>query len=124
MLYFGHFTFEGQEENRPTHGYFTCVVDAHTPDLALKKIKRLLRRKGEYCGIFDRITVWTDTLIEISKLPKHGIIAYYMVSSGEGETAIDLCTVFMGTGGPGCKAYAPEEEVDSVQKPFLIPNFP
>ena len=69
MLYSGHFSFDeiGKYESE-RHGYFTCVVKAGSPELALQKFRqRILTIKNEMeDALFKNIeAVYVEDIVEI-----------------------------------------------------------
>jgi hypothetical protein len=94
MVYFGHFSFvtasEGAHERAEAwHGYFTCVAEAESVEIALAKFEALLlrlRRSDEIFTQVDKITL--DSCIEIKSIPSRGFLAYYCEEKGQAQPAI------------------------------------
>lgn len=86
MLYSGHFSFdEIGEDSNECHGYFTCIVKAGTPEMALQKFKqRIYTIKNELKEpIFQRIqAVYVEDIVEISDSPEDPVITRFQSSDG------------------------------------------
>lgn len=86
MLYSGHFSFdEIGETSNERHGYFTCIVKAGTPELALQKFKqRIYTIKNEIKEpLFQHIqAVYVEDIVEISDSPEDPVITRFQSSDG------------------------------------------
>ena len=86
MLYSAHFSFdEIKQDNTQRHGYFTCVVSAGSPELALQKFKqRILTIKDELNDpLFKDIkAVYVEDIVEISDTPDDPVVTRFQSSSG------------------------------------------
>lgn len=86
MLYSGHFSFDeiGDTLNK-RHGYFTCIVNAGTPALALGKFKRRIYeikqelREPLFANI---IAVYVEDIVEIASIPDGAIVTRFQSSEG------------------------------------------
>lgn len=86
MIYSGHFSFDeiGQAGNE-RHGYFTCIVKAGNPELALQKFKqRIYTIKQDLKDpLFENIhAVYVDDIIEISEPPEDPVVTRFQSSDG------------------------------------------
>ncbi|WP_022667179.1 hypothetical protein [Desulfospira joergensenii] len=86
MLYAGHFSFDETGENdNERHGYFACIVNAGTPELALQKFrKRILFIKDEMkAPLFQNIGyIYVEDIVEISDIPEEAVITRFQSSEG------------------------------------------
>ncbi|THB78465.1 MAG: hypothetical protein D3926_13035 [Desulfobacteraceae bacterium] len=86
MLYSGHFSFdEVGDAGKERHGYFTCVVQAGTPELALQKFKqRIYTIKDELKEpLFQGIhAIYVEDIVEISDSPEDPVITRFQSSDG------------------------------------------
>ncbi|THB80844.1 MAG: hypothetical protein D3926_05110 [Desulfobacteraceae bacterium] len=86
MLYSGHFSFdETGENNNERHGYFTCIVNADTPEMALRKFrKRIVYIKNEMKEpLFETIQcIYVEDIVEISDTPDDAIVTRFQSSEG------------------------------------------
>ncbi len=86
MLYSGHFSFDeistsGQER----HGYFTCLVKAGTPELALQKFRQRIQaiRDEIQAPIFKNIqAVYVEDIVEIADSPDDAVVTRFQSSDG------------------------------------------
>ena len=86
MIYSGHFSFDEIENiNTERHGYFTCIVDAGTPELALQKFKQRINTiKNELNDSpFQNIqAIYVEDIVEISEIPKDPVVTRFQSSDG------------------------------------------
>ena len=86
MLYLDHFSFdELREKDRERHGYFTCVANAGSPELALLKFRDRIRFiKEEMKGsLFDDIrSIYVEDIVEISDIPEEAVVTRFQSSEG------------------------------------------
>ena len=84
MLYLGHFSFESIEgEGIEHHGYFTCVVQAGSPELALQKFrKRIYDLREEIDAlIFETIeAVYVEDIVELDENPEKAVVTRFQSS--------------------------------------------
>lgn len=86
MLYSGHFSFDeistsGQER----HGYFTCLVKAGNPELALQKFRQRIQtiRDEIQAPIFKNIqAVYVEDIVEIADIPDEAVVTRFQSSDG------------------------------------------
>src|SRR5262245_53373553 len=130
MLFLAHCSFE-EKGTRPTHGYFTYLVEAAGPDDA----KELLRQKILWArgrgGLFDGdVEVYLDDLIlvDVGRLPKRGIIGRYQTyltdfpTKAYGPLPVDSrgARVVDLRAGPDDGADDPERSRGVSLEPFVI----
>ena len=130
MVYFGHFSFVtaigpgAPEQTEAWHGYFTCVAEAESVEIALGKFEALLRRLRRSQGIFAGVDkVHLDSCIEIKSIPRRGFLAYYCEEKGGRQPAIT--TSLFGASAKNAASYQwmandAAEGDDSRSEPFLI----
>ncbi len=86
MLYSGHFSFdEVKMQEKERHGYFTCIVEAAAPELALLKFKQRIKTVKEVLKepLFSDITaIYVEDIVEIADKPKEAIITRFQSSDG------------------------------------------
>ena len=87
MLYSGHFSFdEIDDDQRPRHGYFACLVEAATVEEAFRKFKnRILQiRNEEKDELFSRILmVYVEDVVEIpDSYSGEAVVTRYQSSEG------------------------------------------
>ena len=95
MVYFGHFSFVtaigsgAPQQTEAWHGYFTCVGEGESVEIALGKFEALLRRLRRLHEIFSGVDkVHLDSCIEIKSIPMRGFLAYYCEEKGGRQPAI------------------------------------
>jgi len=85
MIYIGHFSFdELGEENQKRHGYFTCLVEEATVELATNGFKTViedLRNQSDNFG--NMVAVYIEDIIEIQQVPRKPLCTRIQSSSGE-----------------------------------------
>ncbi len=86
MLYSGHFSFdEIKTKDKEGHGYFTCIVEAAAPELALFKFKERIKTVKEVLKepLFKDITaIYVEDIVEIADRPEEAIITRFQSSNG------------------------------------------
>jgi len=130
MVYFGHFSFitaigaDTPEQTEAWHGYFTCIAEGESVEIALGKFEALLRRLRCSHEIFSGMDkVHLDSCIEIKSIPMRGFLAYYCEEKGERQPAI--ATSLFGVSAKHAASYQwmannPAKGEDSRSEPFLI----
>lgn len=124
MLYSGHFSFdEIGKNNNDRHGYFTCIVKAGTPELALQKFKqRIYTIKDEMKEpLFQHIqAVYVEDIVEISDSPEDPVITRFQSSDGPFPKSRSCSLPTSAT--TGIKAYQWASEPDtSTDKDGSVP---
>jgi hypothetical protein len=88
MFYIGHFSFNGFEE-KPKHGYFTCLVDAKSVEEALDRFRNLFSRLSADSEIFrDVSSVYLDVVTQVKEVPPVAFLAHMVTRGGELDPAI------------------------------------
>jgi hypothetical protein len=83
MLYIGHFSFDGFEEN-PKHGYFTCLVAANSVEESLDRFRNLLSRIANDSEIFQDVSsVYLDVVTEVKEVPPVAFLMHMATRGGE-----------------------------------------
>ena len=86
MFYSGHFSFDEMDKSHnERHGYFTCIANAGSPELALQKFKqRIDTIKNELKDpLFQHIqAIYVEDIVEISETPDDPIITRFQSSDG------------------------------------------
>jgi len=129
MVYVGHFSFltatDGAHEDAEAwHGYFTCVAEAESVEVALTKFQALLRRLRRSHEIFTGVDrVQLDSCIEIKSIPMRGFLAHYCEEKGERQPAIT--TSLFGVCAKHAAGYQwvandASEGDDCRSEPFLV----
>ena len=86
MIYIGNFKFveNGEKEQEPRHGFFTCLVEAKNAEKALEVIGTHLLRTKKTGKMFENTNeIYLDEMIGVSKAPKKGIITNFRIFAGE-----------------------------------------
>lgn len=86
MLYSGHFSFdEITPHGTKRHGYFTCLVKAGTPELALQNFKQRIQiiKEDIKDPLFKYIqVVYVEDIIEIADSPEEAVVTWFQSSDG------------------------------------------
>ncbi len=86
MLYSGHFSFdETTTSGTQRHGYFTCLVKAGTPELAVQNFKQRIRiiKEDIKDPLFSHIQdVYVEDIIEIADSPEEAVVTWFQSSDG------------------------------------------
>jgi len=86
MLYSGHFSFdEFRTPDKERHGYFTCIVRAGSPELALQKFKQRIQTIMQDLKepLFENVTaIYVEDIVEISHTPDDAIVTRFQSSEG------------------------------------------
>jgi hypothetical protein len=128
MIYFAHFSFvtaigpRAPEQTEAWHGYFTCVAEGESVEMALDKFEELVRRLRRLHKIFAGVDkVHLDTCIEIKSIPVRGFLAYYCEEKGAPQPAIT--TSLFGVSAKQAVGYqwvANDATEADESEPFLI----
>lgn len=119
MLYLGHFSFdEITEEDDGRFGYFSCLVEAQSPDHVEKAFKKLIKEMRKKKTLFtEPADIYLDTFIELGALPPSGVVTRY--TSYNREFAPSSITTYLpGEDRGECKPYFwyPEDRPDIPDK--------
>ena len=119
MLYLGHFSFDeitDDEEGR--FGYFSCMVEAESPEHVEKAFKKLIKDMRKKKTLFtEPANIYLDTFIEIGALPPTGVVTRY--TSYNREFAPGCITTYLpGEDRGECKPYFwyPSDRPDIAEK--------
>lgn len=86
MLYSGHFSFDEIDEfDNERHGYFTFVVSAATPELALQKFRQRIYtiREDLQEPFFQSIrAIYVEDIVEIFDSPEDAVMTRFQSSEG------------------------------------------
>ena len=122
MLYLAHFSFDGERNGEPEHGWFTCVVEANDVDACVDKFRHLVNKlyKGE--DIFNRVTrVYLEDIVQVRQVPEEGFLGHYSCSPGEAPPS--MTTTLWGDTDTYCESYSPmpfDGEKTQEIEPFII----
>ncbi|MGA6927265.1 MAG: hypothetical protein WBY88_16370 [Desulfosarcina sp.] len=113
MLYIGHFSFDEIDlDGNPKHGYFSCLVDADSPDDATAKfgshIKSMQAELEEMAGM---VNVYIEEILGVKTIPAAPIIT--RLQSSDGEFPESISYTLPGVIGEDVTAYgfAPDVEI-------------
>jgi hypothetical protein len=122
MLYMGFFSFDGFED-KPNHGYFTCVVNADTVDDSLARFQHLLEnmKKANDHTLADVANIYLDAVIEVKKMPSEGFLAHMITREGELDNSISVVLPHVDDTCAQAFTMAPEETAatDEEMEPFM-----
>lgn len=111
MLYLGHFSFdECGDDDKGRFGYFSCMVEAKSPEHAEKAFKKLILDMRKKKTLFtEPADIYLDTFIEIGALPPTGVVTRY--------------TSYNRAFAPGCiTTYLPHEDKGDCKPYFWYPE--
>ena len=128
MFYVAHFSFDGQENlvgvEEDIHGWFTCLVEAESIDLAVDKLRELVNaHKSWFTGFNSVDNVYLDDVTEVKGLPEQGVLAHFHEAHSSPPPTIS--TSLHGIPREFCESYgwsADEEEDDGngvAVEPFV-----
>jgi len=70
MLYLAHFSFDGEYKGEPTHGWFTCMVEADDIEASVDEFHHLINKLQKDEDIFQFVTkVYLEDIIQIRQVP-------------------------------------------------------
>jgi hypothetical protein len=121
MLYMGFFSFEGFE-NKPNHGYFTCVVHADDVETSLSRFRHLLEKMQKADDTLAGVTnVYLDTVIEVKQVPAEGFLAHMITREGKLDDSISVVLPHVEDTSAQAFTMAPEETeaADEEIEPFM-----
>ncbi|MGD8369560.1 MAG: hypothetical protein PVG78_18120, partial [Desulfobacterales bacterium] len=76
MLHIGHFSFDEVDgQNKPRHGYFTCIIDAKDPEEAVAKFgEQILQMKKKAAPFKNVVAVYMEDIIRVAQVPREPIV--------------------------------------------------
>lgn len=134
MLYSGHFSFDeitGSGTRR--HGYFTCLVKAGTPELAVQNFKQRIQiiKEDIKDPLFKHIqAVYVEDIIEIADSPEEAVVTWFQSSDGPFPKSRSCSLPVSDTTDIKAYQWVPESDFSTEQKdtgkdykdavPFLV----
>jgi hypothetical protein len=110
MIYLAHCSFE-ESGDTPTFGYFIYIVEADDYETAVEQLGRKLTTARETTDVFDRpVKIYLDDMLEITALPKRGVIARYQAHVGEDPGS--LSSSLPADDPSGCRVIRPSDVAD------------
>ena len=85
MLFIGHFSFDDiNKEGAAGHGYFSCIVNAETPESAVTGFERHIRQMKESLEEMQHVVnVYIEDIVRIASIPETPMITRIQSSRGE-----------------------------------------
>lgn len=85
MLFIGHFSFDELDaDDKVKHGYFTSVVDAENPEVAVAKFEKHIKEmKGTLREMVNIVNVYIEEILKIPRIPETPLITRIQSSEGE-----------------------------------------
>jgi hypothetical protein len=122
MLYLAHFSFDGEYRGDPTHGWFTCMVEADGIEASVDEFYHLINKLHRDEDIFQFVTkVYLEDIIQIRQVPEEGFLGHY--SSSPGEAPPSIATTCWGDTDGYCESFSPissdAEEAQEIE-PFIV----
>ena len=122
MLYLAHFSFDGEYKGDPTHGWFTCMVEADGIEASVDEFHHLITKLQRDEDIFQFVTeVYLEDIIQIRQVPEEGFLGHY--SSSPGEAPPSIATTCWGDTDGYCESFSPissdSEEPHEIE-PFIV----
>ena len=122
MLYLAHFSFDGEYRGDPTHGWFTCMVEADGIEASVDEFHHLITKLQRNEDIFQFVTkVYLEDIIQIRQVPEEGFLGHY--SSSPGEAPPSIATTCWGDTDGYCESFSPissdAEEAQEIE-PFIV----
>ena len=122
MLYLAHFSFDGEYKGDPTHGWFTCMVEADDIEASVDDFHHLINKLQKDEDIFQFVTkVYLEDIIQIRQVPEEGFLGHY--SSSHGEAPPSIATTCWGDTDSYCESFSPispdNEEPQEIE-PFIV----
>ena len=106
MLYLAHFSFDGEYKGEPTHGWFTCMVEADDIEASVDEFHHLINKLQKDEDIFQSVTkVYLEDIIQIRQVPEEGFLGHY--SSSPGEAPPSIATTCWGDTDSYCESFSP-----------------
>jgi hypothetical protein len=122
MLYLAHFSFDGEYKGEPTHGWFTCMVEAGDIEASVDKFHHLINKLQKDEDIFQFVTkVYLEDIIQIRQVPEEGFLGHY--SSSPGEAPPSIATTCWGDTDSYCESFSPissDKEESQEIEPFIV----
>ncbi len=119
MLYLGHFSFdEHNDDDEGRFGYFSCMVEAKSPEHAEKAFKKLILDMRKKKTLFtEPADIYLDTFIEIGALPPTGVVTRYTSYNRE-LAPVCITTYLPGENKGECKPYFwyPDDRPDLAEE--------
>jgi len=111
MLYLAHFSFDGEYKGEPTHGWFTCMVEADDIEASVDEFHHLINKLQKDEDIFQFVTkVYLEDIIQIRQVPEEGFLGHY--SSSPGEAPPSIATTCWGDTDSYCESFSPTSTDD------------
>ena len=122
MLYLAHFSFDGEYKGEPTHGWFTCMVEADDIEASVDQFHHLINKLQQDEDIFQFVTkVYLEDIIQIRQVPEQGFLCHY--SSSPGESPPSIATTCWGDTDGHCEAFShitSDNEESKEIEPFIV----
>ena len=122
MLYLAHFSFDGEYKGEPTHGWFTCMVEADDIEASVDDFHHLINKLQKDENIFQFVTkVYLEDIIQIRQVPEEGFLGHY--SSSPGEAPPSIATTCWGDTDSYCESFSPissDNEESQEIEPFIV----
>ena len=122
MLYLAHFSFDGEYKGEPTHGWFTCMVEADDIEASIDEFHHLINKLQKDEDIFQFVTkVYLEDIIQIRQVPEKGFLGHY--SSSPGEAPPSIATTCWGDTDRYCESFSPissDNEESQEIEPFIV----
>lgn len=120
MLYSGHFSFdEITPSGTERHGYFTCLVKAGTPELALQNFKQRIQiiKEDIKDPLFKHIqVVYVEDIIEIADSPEEAVVTWFQSSDGPFPKSRSCSLPLSDTTDIKAYQWVPESDFSTDQK--------
>ena len=122
MLYLAHFSFDGEYKGEPTHGWFTCMVEADDIEASVDEFHHLINKLQKDEDIFQFVTkVYLEDIIQIRQVPEEGFLGHY--SSSPGQAPPSIATTCWGDTHSYCESFSPispDHEESQEIEPFIV----
>ena len=116
MLHIGHFSFDAFDaQNKQRHGYFTCIIDAEDPEVAVAKFgEHILQMKKKAAPFKNMAAVYIEDIIRVARVPEEPIVTHSQ--SSEGSFPRSISHSLPGTVKDGIEAFGMPDDVDRHEK--------
>ena len=122
MLYLAHFSFDGEYKGEPTHGWFTCMVEADDIEASVDEFHHLINKLQKDEDIFQFVMkVYLEDIIQIRQVPEEGFLGHY--GSSPGEAPPSIATTCWGDTDSYCESFSPissDNEESQEIEPFIV----